>query len=669
MKRMCWKGAFLCAAVSLLYFLPALPEVEAAQVDFEDEQPVPDYIYGRPLSEEERETIRRAVEDFAGNSGYLPTEEEEPVGETGEPADLRMQQKLPVSYDAREEGLETSVKTQKYGDCWAISALELLELNSMKKGLEEYSDLAERHLVYFSFHSVMGTPGQQSGEGTTYADNGNAAVCFRNGGRCEYAIRTLGSYVGAAAESTAPYEEAAVPPLQTPEFVYQNAQVRLRDASILNAHDQIALKEAILTYGAVGITYYSGLEYYNYDTGAQYSSQDIKEDHAVVIVGWDDSYSRDNFKDEPAGDGAWLAKNTWGTIFGKEGYFWLSYEDASIGLNAYSMEAEAADTYDNIYQCDNTLLDGVEKAEHGMSVANVYTMSGTEGCQEIPAAVNVAVPVGNVDYRICLYKNSMQGNPESGEALLQKPLEGHWKYAGQHMVELPELEEQPAGTTISVVVELDGDKTGIYTDVTASSMRTRCNALGGENISYYKSGNEWIDFGKEQNRNFRIKLLVKMGSNRAEAQEKVLTKEEITEIYAQLLEYMNTNAQETAVSLLYQQLLQRQGEEAGVIDWRKRCQEGWTALRLMEGFLYSDEFTQKHPEVADVRRNILKQCVEQEYGLELDDVCSMYHEVLGREYDLPGLTYWGKQKVAGLSEERLRMGFYQSEEYGRKNRK
>lgn len=654
MKRMRWKDALFGIAVGLLFFSPLLSDVEAAQIDSVNVQT--DYIYGRPMSDEEKEVVRNAVEEFAGKGGYLSDEEDVLTGETAETTDLHMSGMLPQYYDAREEGIETSVKTQGYGDCWAFCALELLELNSIKKGLSECNDLAERHLVYFSFHSVKGTPGQQEGEGTTYADNGNAAVCFRNGGRYDYAIRTLASYAGAAGEDTAPYEEVAVTPVQTSEFVYQNAQVRLRDASVLNARDRIALKEAILTYGAVGITYYSGLEYYNYDTGAQYSPVDIKEDHAAVIVGWDDSYSRENFKEEPPSDGAWLVKNTWGTIFGKDGYFWLSYEDASIAQNAYTMEAESADSYDNIYQCDNTLLDGVEITDYEMSVANVYTMGETGDCMEIPAAVSVAIPVGNVAYRIQLYKNSEQGNPQAGEPLLPEPLEGYWRYAGQHMVELQDIEQQPAGTTISIVLELTGEKTGIYTDVTASSFRTSCSAQGGEYVSYLKEQNDWTDFGKSQNRNFRIKLLVKAGTNQNR-------REEIIETYVRVSEYMSMDMWEEAVSLLYQQILQRQGEETGIEDWKNRCKDGWTAISLLEGFLYSDEFAQRYPEFIDLRKDIVKECVEKECGVELDDVCALYREVLGREYDLPGLIYWGKQKFAGATEEQIRMGFNQSEEY------
>ena len=43
--------------------------------------------------------------------------------------------------------------------------------------------------------------------------------------------------------------------------------------------------------------------------------------HEVCIVGWDDTYSRDKFKDGtgPQRDGAWIVKNSWGTGYHKAG--------------------------------------------------------------------------------------------------------------------------------------------------------------------------------------------------------------------------------------------------------------------------------------------------------------------------------------------------------------
>ena len=61
--------------------------------------------------------------------------------------------------------------------------------------------------------------------------------------------------------------------------------------------------------------------------------------HAVTIVGWDDSFPKEKFFETPPGDGAWIVKNSWGSDesefpnkedWGDHGYFYISYYDHTI---------------------------------------------------------------------------------------------------------------------------------------------------------------------------------------------------------------------------------------------------------------------------------------------------------------------------------------------------
>ena len=66
--------------------------------------------------------------------------------------------------------------------------------------------------------------------------------------------------------------------------------------------------------GIYGASMFS--EYCNNDTGAIYcdDANKCKANHDVVIIGWDDDYSTENFVEEhrPQNKGAWIIKNSWG---------------------------------------------------------------------------------------------------------------------------------------------------------------------------------------------------------------------------------------------------------------------------------------------------------------------------------------------------------------------
>ena len=55
----------------------------------------------------------------------------------------------------------------------------------------------------------------------------------------------------------------------------------------------------------------------------------------MAIVGWDDNYSKTNFASAPAGNGAFIIRNNWGTAFGEDGYFYVSYYDLNIGTENF----------------------------------------------------------------------------------------------------------------------------------------------------------------------------------------------------------------------------------------------------------------------------------------------------------------------------------------------
>ena len=67
--------------------------------------------------------------------------------------------------------------------------------------------------------------------------------------------------------------------------------------------------------------------YYNSQNHTYYSYVDTSSNHAVLLVGWDDS------KETAGGTGAWIIRNSWGSGFGENGFFYISYNDTKVNTN------------------------------------------------------------------------------------------------------------------------------------------------------------------------------------------------------------------------------------------------------------------------------------------------------------------------------------------------
>jgi C1A family cysteine protease len=195
------------------------------------------------------------------------------------------------------------------GSCWAFAAVSTIEINNALVNGGQ-SDLAEQQVLSCSGAGTCedggwydkaydwledGQDGLQTEQSWPYqARNGSCSI----GGRTPYDLATWG-YVDWWGWGPSSVDE---------------------------------IKVAMCKYGAITTTVAATKAFTAYAGGVFDERSDSAINHAVVLVGWDDS------------KGAWLLRNSWGTNWGEDGYMWIAYDSNSIGSHAtWTMVEEDAD--------------------------------------------------------------------------------------------------------------------------------------------------------------------------------------------------------------------------------------------------------------------------------------------------------------------------------------
>ena len=273
----------------------------------------------------------------------------------------RAEKQLPAAYDARQDGLLTPVKLQVGNTCWAFASIACMEANAIKKGLStaDSIDLSEGHLVWHGRNAYVSGETDPRNDGLA-ADSAEQAV--NAGGNASYVAQAVQNFMGPANECDYPVDMTSASTLAQSlkeTMTFSDRFARAYDFTALHriVADEMNIKKAVLTYGAAEQYFYTENQYYTNRVPATQADKAIpatyyypndvetaKINHAVVIVGWDDTFSKDNFTGlaKPESDGAWLCRNSWSTAFGNDGYFWMSYENHGCygAVNAYEIEAK-----------------------------------------------------------------------------------------------------------------------------------------------------------------------------------------------------------------------------------------------------------------------------------------------------------------------------------------
>lgn len=429
-----------------------------------------------------------------------------------------MSDSLPSQYIPESGTLPLTRSQNPYGSCWAHSAMTLAETDMMRNGgSSSDADYSELHLAYFSYNGPVDDPlGGLEGDANYCAGN----TFMDQGGNLALAQYVLANWVGAADESTAPYSQAA-------DALSNGLQkdIAFTDVAHLQNAFQINLqknpdiaKRMIQKYGGVGTSYYDKNQFYNADYKNYYcydfDPKSQATNHAVTIVGWDDSFRADNFDPKPEGDGAWLIRNSWlagedTDSRGRNTYFWMSYYDKSLAAG-YAFDFEDADNYHHNYQYDGSMASSTWSVSAGsVYTANVFTAKGYAGGERLEA-VGMAFAKAQTPYTVTVYKNLEDStNPESGELIEEATTSGTCACEGFYTIPLRTPVNLAEGDTFSVVVqygapENEPDKVYWVSERAADSW-FRCEAAAPAGQSFYRVNSTWTDFGVKYNCNLRIK--------------------------------------------------------------------------------------------------------------------------------------------------------------------
>ncbi len=234
---------------------------------------------------------------------------------------------LPATFNWCDSGACTPVKNQgSCGSCWAFGTVGPLELNiKLKDGVTV--DLSEQWLV------SCNTDGWGC-DGGWWAHDYHQWKTDPCGG------------TGAVLENYFPYMASDLPcncPYPHDYFIDGWAFI----GSQSGVAPVASIKQAMLDHGPVSVAVYANSAMQAYSGGIFNGCGSGEVNHAVTLVGWDDTQGT---------SGVWIMRNSWGPGWGEDGYIRIPYNCSSIGYAACYIE------YGGTARLNINLPDGVPDA-------------------------------------------------------------------------------------------------------------------------------------------------------------------------------------------------------------------------------------------------------------------------------------------------------------------
>ncbi|WP_440955921.1 NosD domain-containing protein [Methanosarcina sp. Mfa9] len=406
----------------------------------------------------------------------------------------------PASYDLRVLGLVSPVRDQKdAGSCWTFGAYASLESYILK------TDGKNRD---FSENNIKNLLSKDYPEGfdRSYDDGGNEFI----------STAYFARWSGPVSETDDPYDpHSGVSPTDLPALKRVQEVLFLPGRS--GPQDNELIKWALMNYGVLDSSVHFTSNAYDSANCSHYYSGLEPTNHMIGIVGWDDSFDRNKFTPAAPGDGAFIVKNSWGTGWGDEGFFYVSYYDTTIGTGNAVHTAEDLGSYSHVYQYDP--MGWIESLGYSGSntawEANVFTAEKAETLE----AVSFYTTASDTGYEIYVYTGTDSGpiNPDGAETSVN----GTIPFAGYHTVSLDSGVPLEAGQNFSVVVKFTTPDYSypVAVELPVAGYSSKARANPGESF-FSPDGKNWTDTTLAVK---NVNVCIKAFTNRSEAAKAAFT--------------------------------------------------------------------------------------------------------------------------------------------------
>lgn len=463
----------------------------------------------------------------------------------------------------------TPIKSQLFGDCWTFAqagAAEISYLFANNMGVpagkeNDQVNFSEKYISWYVFHGITKDDvvkgrvrASQVGEGfdISEVEKNNPRAAFIIGGEFIGNTTLFESGFGPVDESVTvkgetPYayddlwEGEWSLPLNAkyrnaPVSAFMKSAVQIPSPANIDADGKYSfnedglksIKTELCKGHGVTIALRANQMGFNKTKKVAYDGEVAIADHAVIIVGYDDTYSKDNFtmKDKsgkaiegttPQADGAFIIKNSWGLANmdkdPDDGYLYLSYYDHNLTpALSYVFDAKSdnysALNYDQ-YDLMITQWYGSTDYEGETKTANVFDAEEDENLFQI--AYSTALPNTEVSFEV--YKDVKEGNPASG-TLLEKGVNTH-DSKGFYKIDLKEQYSLKKGEKYSVVLTMKRktDSGTAYTEIfpysTEFSTGLKVRGIINKGESFIYTDGKWSDMS--ENKDSLIQRAFKQG--------------------------------------------------------------------------------------------------------------------------------------------------------------